>query len=206
MGYLNDLSRETNLYVKEVSSPGSLKSGFDALNRLEPFIFQDILNDATKWAVLDNLRHYNEYRGTFKWSPGKPYKYYLHKIAYRHWAEMRFFYNVPFIGYYFLAGRKISEEEKVGLLRPFCAVETANEYFYLKSFPELNIEDLKQSLWNTSSEYDRLRLTIAARLYDLETGKKVKSIRDLVPKYFPAEPINRETGRPYQWKKTGEFM
>lgn len=214
----NRLTRSASLLVQNVSSSVYLKSGLETMNRLEPLIFQDVLKDATKWAVLDDLREYYFYSmnsnflmdrykfNSMDFTPGKPYRYYLKQIAKRKIPEMRFWRNIPFIGYYYLAGRKLSEEELAGLFRPFDLSDTLNDYFYLRVIPEVHINDFRQSFKDTSVEYDRLRLKIATRLYDLETGQKVKSASDLVPAYFPTEPKNRETGQPYRWNERGEVM
>lgn len=225
LDYFCDMSRSATLLIPNVSSTVHLHNGLNTLNRLEPLIFQDILKDATKLAVLDDMRNILYYdlkrydyitrtgatvqfnhSQTMDFIPGKPYRYYLHQLAKRKIPEMRFLKNLPYIGYYFLAGRKFSEEELAGLFRPFCLSETLNDYFYLRVFPTVYVDDVRQSIKDTSIVYDSLRLKIATRLYELETGKKVKSASDLVPAYLPTEPKNRTTGESYRWNEKGEMM
>ncbi len=204
---LRRTAEAAEVIVPFVNSSASLRPCLETINRLRPFLLPDILEDAPRRSLVSKIRHYRKTVPSFDAAPGKPALYYIHQMAEFHHPAMRFTHCLSsWTEMIFLSGKGITDEEFAGLFRPLVLSNVWEEYFYLQTweFPNSKFYQEVQSL--AASTLDRFRLETAARLYELETGKKVSATTDLVPQYIPEEIKDPDTGSPYRWDRNGQII
>lgn len=199
-------SREAAIIAPFVLSKNVLRMGLQRLNQFEPFLFLDILDRYNTLRLMDKLKSLERRElEKFDTNPGKPAVYYIHQMARKTIPQMRFTQCLPLIWQFALAGRKPMNEEIAGLFRPFALSNAINEYFYMQVFSLEDPVPVQKHRIYAAVQFDILRLRIAARLYEFETGKKVLSTKDLVPDYLPEEIRERESGEAYRWSANGDL-
>lgn len=203
--------KEYAALIPYLSSPERLRSWLNALNFLQPFLFQDVLDQSFSLQFLSVIKSYGSPIDPDEITMKKPYGYYIHQLA----IHQKGMNNSPFIHFSnclpclrdcVLTGRRLTDEELAGVLRYVTFSNAFDEYFDLQAFQPANTAQLKETETNAWNEFDILRLKVAARLYELETGKKVTATTDLVPSYFHEEIKERGTGASYRWTSNGELM
>ena len=92
-----------------------------------------------------------------------------------------------------LLGEKLSFKEKILGLIP----RRTEEVLYNIAIP--NLKNAITRGLKAKAKFDLARLVLASRIEELETGKSVSNIRELIPKYFPDEPKDPFSEQPYLW-------
>lgn len=200
--HLLNHAKRTAEVASSLSSAKSLRSGLQALNQLESFLFQDIFDRIPAMQLISAIRVYADAEYPIQSIEGKTSQYYIHQLAKKNVRLLSFTNCLPAIW----QRRGFTQDEIAGLLRPFTISNVLNDYFDLKAFRPMNVARFRDEDRLAGIEYDLLRLTIAAKLYELETGKSVTQTADLVPAYFPQEIKVRKSGAPYTWNGEGEVQ
>jgi hypothetical protein len=162
----------------ECGRPDVLRGVLEEMNGLDKQINQDVLQDALMVEWVGMLRNYARRGYEIEFEPEVPLRYYFRQVVeismeeggggreLEHWNHLM---NVP------IASRAV-EEILVKLAIP--------------NFQEAQTREL-----GAKAQYDLARLTIAARIEELETGKPTEDLSALVEKYFPegiADPFADE--------------
>lgn len=201
---VNDVLYKADCLWPNGSVPAQLSSWLKTLNRLEPFLIGNHRDDILRLYLIDRLRSLD--RKSIVIRPGKRARYYVHQIAQLQYKEMNFWINLFRCWQKLISGEQFWRENFQGLMRPFDFSNTINNYYYFQSFTMPDVSIGLQNELGAGLILDGLRLKMAAKLYELETGKKVTGTGDLVPTYLPEEIRERKTGKSYRWDSDGELV
>lgn len=101
---------------------------------------------------------------------------------------------------------ELMEIRVAGDLDSLIFTDVLTEFMMLRIFNPGQPQRMKDYESQGTLMYDALRLRVAARLYELETGKKVTVTGDLVPNYLPQEIWLRKSGKPFAWDANGNVI
>ncbi len=174
------------------------------LNRLDPFLFRHLLDRSPVLMLVTEIRKMRQQGIAIDTTSGKKAIAYIRQLSLAQFPEMnpwRQFFRYGFHAW----GEGISDTKMASILKALTFYRGLDEFFYLRaySFPAFPGWQKLETRWAT--EFDTLRLLMAARLYEKDTGKKVTATLDLVPTYLPHEIKNRENSESYRWDAGGNF-
>lgn len=202
--------QEMKALLGAISNPLYLQPWLETLNQLEPYLFREIDERMMIVSVMNKLRAIEKQGVKVDLKPGRKGSYYIRQIADWSLPKKDWSTSISRIGQNFLAGHQEKSESgrallMQGLFGPILLTDKLEEYRLLSAYPFEKVDEIQSSQLVKANSYDRLRLEIAAKLYERETGKKVNATTDLVPRYFSKEIIDRVNGLPYRWDEKGEI-
>jgi hypothetical protein len=150
--------------------PQALRYLLEEMNRLDPQINLDLLENGHLVQIVGQLRGFVREGQQVDFVSKKPLRYF-------DWQVIECY------------GRRLEEpvppaRKMLSLLPGASRIWEELIYkLYTPNVPEARVRELA-----TKAEYDLARLTVAARIHQLETGKAFESVDDLASRYF-AEPL-----------------
>lgn len=174
-----------NKIVPSCNEVETLKNALNEMNRLDAMINLNQLKNAR---ILDLIAGLNEFKKTdssIDLTPGKPGRFYFRQMVdfvaqkerNQRWPE-----KFPEL-WVIKLGRSLGFGSEIDAL--------------LFTILSPNMESALIRERTAISQYRIVQVTLASRIEELTTGKEISRVADLVPAYFPKEPVDpfAETGK-----------
>lgn len=211
-GYRNNLYammdyiEELQTGIESVRDKNRLRLYLNDLNRFYPYLFSMKKEHLPLYSLCFELDS-----AGIPFYPEEQLKGidYVRQIAKKRYPSFGFNQSLSTLTENWLSGKRSEpyamQPLALEFVRSFLVTDDIEEFYWLSTRFWDSVRSYKEEQ-NAAARFDNLRLSIATRLYFMETQKYPSKFADLTPHYFKEEFKNRLTGQPYQWDESGQLI
>ena len=167
--------------AKDCDDPAALRATLEEMNRLDPFVNLDNLDDAHLIDIVGGLRQLQRKGKEVDLSKRTPRGYYFQQ-----WVQIMEKQNPQGC---------VKTFSSRGVVAYILGPRTVLEMLYTIGIP--NTLEAHTREQTAKAKYDLARVEIAGRIVQLETGTVPAYIQDFIPKYLASSPSDPFSNNPY---------